>query len=500
MSTILTGIYFVTFIGVALYGLNALIMSALFLRHRQRSAEPPAATDWPAVTVQLPIFNERLVVERLIDAAAMLDYPRDRLSIQVLDDSTDETTILARACVARWQARGIDITYHWRADRAGCKAGALAQGMTVAPGQFLAIFDADFVPFPDFLRRIMPHFDNPRVGMVQARWGHLNAECDTLTRAQAIALDGHFIVEQTARSRSGLLLNFNGSAGVWRRECIASAGGWQADTIAEDFDLSYRAQLTGWQLSYLPEVVAPAEVPPLLTAFKRQQFRWAKGSIQCLRKHGARLLRSRFSPWRKAQGLMHLSGYLVHPLMLAMVLLGLPVILIRDPGNFSLSALGLAGLAPPILFALSQWAVYPDWKRRFAYFPFLVFLGAGVALNNSWAVFEALTGRNARQFLRTPKFRSEGRHAGRLNHAQDYRLPVDWTTWGEAFLALYCLVEAAIATSHAPGLAPFLAIYGIGYAYTAILGLRQSGWKSPSGRIFQGGSQNSKQAEHSVVN
>jgi cellulose synthase/poly-beta-1,6-N-acetylglucosamine synthase-like glycosyltransferase len=479
ISTCLTGIYFITFIGVALYAFNALIMSALFLRHRRRPAEPPPLEDWPSVTVQLPIFNERLVIERLIDAAAALDYPRDRLSIQVLDDSTDETAVLARACVARYQARGVNITYLWRADRTGCKAGALAHGLAVAPGEFLAIFDADFVPPRDFLRQVLPHFADPRVGMVQARWGHLNAECDPLTRAQAIALDGHFIVEQTARSRSGLLLNFNGSAGVWRRECIVAAGGWQADTIAEDFDLSYRAQLAGWRLHYLPEVVAPAEIPPLLTAFKRQQFRWAKGSIQCLRKLGDRLLRTAFSPWRKVQGLLHLSAYLIHPLMLAMVLMGLPVILMRDPGTLPLSALGLAGLAPPILFALSQWAIYPDWKRRLAYFPFLVLLGGGVALNNTWAVFEALTGRNARLFLRTPKFRAEGRHTGRVGHARDYNLPVDWTTWGEAALAIYCLIETAIAITHAPGLAPFLATYGIGYAYTAGLGLWQSWGKAP---------------------
>ncbi len=479
ISTFLTGIYFMTFIGVALYGFNALIMAALFLRYRRWPAEPPPLEDWPSVTVQLPIFNERLVVERLIDAAAALDYPRDRLSIQVLDDSTDETAVLARACVARYQARGVNITHLWRADRTGCKAGALAHGLAVAPGEFLAIFDADFVPPRDFLRRVLPHFADPCVGMVQARWGHLNAECDALTRAQAIALDGHFIVEQTARSRSGLLLNFNGSAGVWRRECIVAAGGWQADTIAEDFDLSYRAQLAGWRLHYLPEVVAPAEIPPLLTAFKRQQFRWAKGSIQCLRKLGGRLLRAPFAPWRKVQGLLHLSAYLIHPLMLAMVLMGLPVILMRDPGTLPLSALGLAGLAPPILFALSQWAIYPDWKRRLAYFPFLVLLGGGVALNNTWAVFEALTGRNARLFLRTPKFRAEGRHTGRVSHARDYNLPVDWTTWGEAALAIYCLVETAIAITHAPGLAPFLATYGIGYAYTAGLGLWQSWGKAP---------------------
>jgi cellulose synthase/poly-beta-1,6-N-acetylglucosamine synthase-like glycosyltransferase len=478
MTTFLIIVYSVILIGLALYGFNALIFSGLFLARYQRrlfeANTASAPTEWPTVTVQLPIFNERLVVERLIDAVAGLDYPRDKLSIQVLDDSTDETVLLARARVAYHRERGVDIACVRRPDRQGFKAGALAYGLKTAPGEFVAIFDADFVPPPDFLRRVIPHFDDPQVGMVQTRWGHLNAEASPFTRAQALALDGHFVVEQTVRSRSGLLLNFNGSAGVWRRICIEDVGGWQADTIAEDLDLSYRAQLAGWTLRYLPEVVAPAEIPPLLTAFKRQQFRWAKGAIQCLRKFSGRLLTAQLSIWRKMQALLHLSSYLVHPLMLAMILIGLPVILIRDPGTLPLGALGVAGFAPPVLFALSQWGAYSSWPRRFMYFPFLVLLGAGVTLNNSWAVFEALVGRNAKEFLRTPKFRVEGRQADGLTGAGDYTLPVDWSTWGELALACYCLLETVIAFNHAPGLTPFLAMYTLGYIFTAGLGLWQS--------------------------
>ncbi len=476
---LLISLYFVCLIGVAIYGMNALIMSSLFLKHRRRRPQAPAMRTWPKVTVQLPIFNERFVVERLIDAVAALDYPRDRLSIQVLDDSTDETAALARACVARHQLRGINITYVRRPDRRGFKAGALAYGLDQAPGEFIAIFDADFVPSPDFLRQVMPHFSNPKIGAIQVRWGHLNAEYDALTRAQALALDGHFVVEQTARSRSNLLFNFNGSGGVWRRACIVDAGGWQADTIAEDLDLSYRAQLAGWRLEYLRDVVAPAEIPPLLTAFKRQQFRWAKGSIQCLRKVAGRLCCAPLSPWRKLQAFLHLSAYVIHPLLLGMILIGLPVILWRDPGSFPLSALGMAGFAPPVLFALSQWAIYPNWKRRFAYFPFLVFLGGGITLNNAWAVFEAIFARNTTLFLRTPKFRVEERWANRLTRKSDYNLPVDWTTWGELALCLYCLLEALVAFNHAPGLVPFLLTYALGYAYTVSLGLRQS-WQGLS--------------------
>ncbi len=474
-SIFIATLYAITLIGLAVYGGNTLVMSGLFLWHRRRIRQepaPPDPDDWPRVTVQLPIFNERHVVERLIDAVVALDYPRDRLSIQVLDDSIDETQTLARARVAHHAAQGVNITHVRRPDRTGYKAGALAYGLSQAEGEFIAIFDADFVPHPDFLKKVIPHFANPQIGMVQTRWGHLNVETSAFTRAQALALDGHFAVEQTARSRSGLLFNFNGSGGIWRRQCIEESGGWQTDTIAEDLDLSYRAQLTGWKLHYLPNVVAPAEIPPTLTAYKRQQFRWAKGAIQCLRKSGLTLLRARLSIWQKIQAVLHMSAYLVHPLMLAMILIGLPMILVRDPGTLSLGALGLVGFAPPILFALSQWSLYPDWKRRFAYFPFLVLLGAGVALNNTKAVFEAVTGRNPQTFLRTPKFRAEGRRTGQVS--RDYNVPVDWTTWGELLVGLYCLVEAIVALSRTPGLSIFLFVYAVGYLYTAGLGLWQS--------------------------
>ncbi len=475
-SIIFTAIYVLALLGLALYGFNTLIMSLLFLwqRRKKEPSPPPTPTEWPRVTVQLPLFNERYVVERLIDAVAALDYPRNRLSIQVLDDSSDETVLLARARVAYHQERGLNISYLRRPERSGFKAGALAYGLERAPGEFIAIFDADFMPPRNFLRQVIPHFAKPQIAMVQTRWGHLNAELNPFTRAQAIALDGHFVIEQTVRSRYGLMMNFNGSGGVWRRVAIEDAGGWQADTIAEDLDLSYRAQLAGWQMHYLPNVIAPAEVPPLLTGFKRQQFRWAKGAIQTLRKQGKTLLTAPLSPWKKFQALLHLSAYLVHPLLLLTILAGLPVILLRDLGALPLGALGIAGFAPPLLFALSQWAGYPNWLRRFAYFPFLILLGAGITLNNTRAVAEALSGRNAQEFLRTPKFKAEGHRAGQLKQAGDYNLPVDWTTWGELALALYCLVETLVAFTHAPGLAPFLAMYTLGFLYTAGLGLWQS--------------------------
>ncbi|MBI3761419.1 MAG: glycosyltransferase, partial [Chloroflexi bacterium] len=495
----------------SIYGFNALFITALFLRHRRfkplvldeattaqsalpagdrtsliggltREDDQPAALgDWPAVTVQLPIFNERFVVDRLIDAACALDYPAHRLTIQVLDDSTDDTTALARARVAYHAARGKSITHIVRADRGGFKAGALAAGLATAPGEFIAIFDADFVPPPDFLRRVIPHFREPHVGAVQARWGHLNAEYDTLTRAQALLLDGHFVVEQTARDRSGFFLNFNGSAGAWRRTCIDDAGGWQADTLAEDMDLSYRAQLRGWRIRYLPEVVAPAEIPLQILAHKRQQFRWAKGSIQCFRKLAWSLLTARVSPLKRLEGVLHLTAYSIHPLMVILVLASLPVVFTGAVNRLPLGALGLAGFGAPLMFAVSQWAAYPkDWRKRFAFFFYIMLLGSGIALNNSWAIFEALTGR-ANNFHRTPKFRAEGRMTA--SHSEVYALPMEWTTLGELFLSLYALLAFVAALERAPALAPFLAIYALSFGYHAMMGWWQSGRYSPQ-RIF----------------
>lgn len=485
MTIILIAIYSTILVGLAIYGFNALFFSVQFLRHRKSAfgkvAPAPAKSELPSVTVQLPLFNEKLVVERLIDAVAALDYPAEKLTIQVLDDSTDETIALARARVAFHRQHGVNIEYVRRPERTGFKAGALAYGLQFAPGEFIAIFDADFVPPRDFLRQMIPHFRDPQVGMVQARWGHLNDTANPFTRAQALALDGHFVIEQTVRSQTGLLMNFNGSGGIWRRAAIDDAGGWQADTIAEDLDLSYRAQLRGWQLAYAPTIVAPAEIPPLLTAFKRQQFRWAKGAIQALRKFAGTLLRARLSPWQKIQAFLHLSGYMVHPLMLAMIVVGLPVILVRDPGTLPVGALGVAGFAPPVLFALSQWGAYRNWLHRFAYFPFLVLFGAGIMLNNSWAVFEGLTGRNPREFLRTPKFRTQ---TG-IQRAGEYVLPVDWTTWGELVLGGYCWIEAVVAINRAPGLAPFLLMYALGFTVTAGLGLWQSRKFSVRGSRFK---------------
>lgn len=487
--SVLAIVYGLTAVILATYGLNSLIMVLLYLRHRQENQSLRPLTDTPPVTVQLPIYNERHVVERLIDAVTRLDYPRDRFQIQVLDDSSDETTALAQARVDYYRQQGFDIALIHRADRTGFKAGALQQGLETAKGEFIAIFDADFVPNPDFLQRIIPHFQGrPRLGLIQARWGHINADYSHLTRAQALALDGHFVVEQTARQRSGLFMNFNGASGVWRKSCIEEAGGWQGDTLSEDLDLSYRAQLAGWEFLYLPDVVSPAEIPPQINAFKRQQFRWAKGSIQCLLKHWRTLARARQPASVRLQGLIHLSNYLIHPLMLLLLLLTLPLQFGQDAMGLPLLYLGLGSLGPPLFFALSQWDIYTDWHRRLAYFPFLVLLGTGIALNNALAVGEALT-RRPNLFQRTPKFGLEER-TDRWAEST-YVLPISRMMLGEVLLGLYSLITVIVAWSKGNSYAaPFLLLYLGGFGYVAALGL---GWptrrvrlknKAPSGLKF----------------
>lgn len=465
----LSAIYTLAALLLAIYGFNSMVLILLYLRHRwDTNYHPPLAAP-PPVTVQLPIYNEVHVVERLIDAVARLDYPRDRLQIQVLDDSTDETTILAGACVDRHRARGVDIELIHRTERTGFKSGALKRGLETAKGEFIAIFDADFVPTPNFLRQTLPYFlKRPRLGLIQTRWGHLNADYSPLTRAQAIALDGHFVVEQTARQRAGLFMNFNGTAGIWRKECIRDAGGWRTDTVSEDLDLSYRAQLAGWEFLHLPQVTSPAEIPPQLGAFKRQQFRWAKGSIQCLLKLCRPIMKASRPIFVRLQGLIHLGGYLCHPLMLILLLATLPLMLWNGRLHLPLTYLSLASLGPPILYVISQRTLYCDWLKRLAYLPVLLLLGIGIALNNTCAIYEALAGCRNR-FLRTPKFCLEG-PSDRWADSR-YALPFSWMTLGEALLTLYSLIAISVALGRGNLYAiPFLLLYAGGFGYVAALG------------------------------
>jgi len=479
---VLAALYALVTLWLAVYGLNSWVLAVLYWRYGRRSTPVPSIPRdrLPTVTVQLPVYNEKHVVERLIDAVAGLDYPRDRFYVQVLDDSTDETSRLAEARAALHRERGIAVQVLRRARREGFKAGALAWGLSRAEGEFVAVFDADFYPHPDFLLRVMPHFlADPRLGMVQARWSHLNSDYSLLTRVQALALDGHFVVEQTARSRSGLPMHFNGTAGVWRRSCIEDGGGWQMDTVCEDLDLSYRAQLAGWRCLYLPEVDGPAELPPQVLAFKRQQSRWTQGSLQCLRKLAGPLARNhRLNPAQKLMGLIHLSGYLAHPLMVLLLLITLPLLLHPHLMQGPLNLLGPVCLGPFLVYATSQWAIYPDWKRRLLAFPLLVLVGTGIAWNNTLAAWQGLT-RWGGDFARTPKFHLEGRR-GDWTRSR-YRLGSDRAVPGEVALAVYALAAVRVAwLTGNVGSIPFLLLYAAAFGLVAGLSLAEmagsSGW------------------------
>lgn len=473
---VVVALYVLCLVGLAVYGLHTLWLALAYLRSTlPQSVDPPDPGDvasWPRVTVQLPVFNERYTVERLLEAVAGLDYPRDRLQIQVLDDSTDVTTAIARQLVARYQAQGLDIHLLHRTDRTGFKAGALAKGLESATGELVAVFDADFVPAADWLRHTVPAFSDAQLGCLQTRWGHLNRGYSVITRAQALGVDGHFVVEQTVRARRGLFLNFNGTAGLWQRACIDDAGGWQADTLTEDLDLSYRAQLCGWRVGYRPTVVVPAELPAQLDAFKRQQFRWAKGSLQTARKLASSMWQADL-PWRvRLAGLLHLTSYAVHPLMLLVLLLALPIghwsgALLRLFPWFTLAAIG-----PPLLYSLARTTHTLRLRDRLRVLPLLTLLGFGISLNNSVAAFEALTGRGS-AFRRTPKFDLRDRR-GRWADSV-YALPRNPVVWGELGLAGYALFTMVVLwPEHGWAIVSWMMLYAAGYLFVAGLTLLQS--------------------------
>lgn len=472
--TALQAAYIVSTIGLAVIGLNALVLSIIYLLTRHRlPAEPPQPDEWPQVVVQLPIYNERHVVARLIDAMLALDYPRDRLTVQILDDSNDETRAIATACVEEARVHGLDIEHVRRPDRVGYKAGALEYGLTRTDAPFIAIFDADFTPEPGFLRRLMPYFvQDDGLGLVQARWAHLNDGQSHLTRAQALALDSHFVVEQTARHRGGLFMNFSGTAGVWRRACIEDSGGWQHDTLSEDIDLSYRAQLRGWGFLYLPEVGAPAEIPPLMMGFKRQQSRWATGTVQCMRKLGGTVLTSNLTPWQKAEAMLHLGGYFIHPLMILVLLLSLPLALLDGLNSLPIAGLSIAMIGPPLQALIAQRTLYHDWGRRLIMFPVFMLMGIGIAVNNAQAVLRGLRDGEI-EFKRTPKFHAHS-DEGRGWAASAYTLPFDHMTWIEGVLTLYALLTALTAWGQAPALSLFMLLYAGGFSYVALTSLGQT--------------------------
>ncbi len=465
LATLLTALYVISAVALTAYATGSLILLVTYLRHRDMQIPCPKVDDWPRVGVQLPIYNELYVVERLLDAVAALDYPRDQLTIQVLDDSNDETVDVVAKHVELLRARGVNIDHIRRGSREGYKAGALAHGLTLLDAEFVAVLDADFVPPPDFLKRTIPHLiANPDLAVVQGRWGHLNSSTNWLTWGQTLALDGHFVVEQTARNRAGWLMNFNGSGGVWRVEAIRKAGGWQPKTLTEDLDLSYRAQLEGWRFLYLPDVVVPGELPPQIAAYKQQQRRWAKGGSQCLRILLGPIWRSpRLTLMQRLMATMHLGQYMVHPVIIMLVLLTPPLIQAGTLQTLNLGILGLAGLGPPLVFIVSQRALYQDWKRRLVAFPALLALGTGMAYCNARAVISGLIG-GEEEFKRTPKFVQDWQKNG-------YALRLNGTLYIEGLLSIYALWGAIIALQKLPPMFPYLMLYAVAFGAVALWGI-----------------------------
>ena len=480
LRTAVLASYFGVLAILTLYGAHRCYLLWLFARHRRDAPRPAARfVAPPSLTVQIPLHNEKYVAARVIDAVCALDWPKDRLDIQVLDDSTDETSAIVAASVRRWQAAGVPIVHVRRAARDGFKAGALAEGLNSARGEFVAVFDADFVPAPDFARALVDHFTDPGVGMVQARWGHLNRDSSRLTRAQSILLDGHFVLEHAARNRSGRFFNFNGTAGIWRRTCIEDAGGWHHDTLTEDLDLSYRAQLRGWRFVFLSDVIAPAELPVEMGAFKSQQHRWVEGSIQTALKLLPLILRSSLPRRVKIESVVHLTANAGYALMAALaVLIGPAVWLRRGASAHQLALVDLPIVAISFVsiagfYLVAQREAYGSWREAVGDIPVLMAVGVGMSVSNAHAVVSGLFPKE-REFARTPKHALAACDRAGLA-ASDYRARLRPETWIELGLGLY--FAALVAAAFAGGLwgaVPFLSIFAGGFLYTAGSALRQS--------------------------
>ncbi len=481
-------VYCVALLLLSLVSLNRYVLVSFYRRNRARWFEHLPVwpeSELPRVVVQLPIYNERYVVERLIRSATELDYPIDKLSIQLLDDSTDDTADLARGLAAHYRARGFQIEHIHRMDRHGFKSGALANGLRYTDAEFIALFDADFVIPPAFIRAMLPQLRDPKVGIAQARWGYLNDEYSMLTRATVIGLDAQFAIEQTGRAWGGLFLGFNGTGTLLRTECIESAGGWEHDTITEDLDLSYRAELAGWRIAYVPSMVCPSELPADIHGLKAQQFRWTKGTQETAKKMLPRLLRSSISPWLKLQGALHLLANSSYPVLLLVGIINPLVVVIAHQNHVRIAW----PLSVYFIFSLfgtfsyhgeAERALHPNWRRRMLYFPAFLAQSIGLSVNNAKAAIEAWLGIKT-PFTRTPKYDLTRRDQRWQQLA--YRSQFSWTVFFELAMASYTTVGLgyAIATNEW-GAIPFLVLFASGYtlvaAYSIRHGLSRVTWPS----------------------
>jgi cellulose synthase/poly-beta-1,6-N-acetylglucosamine synthase-like glycosyltransferase len=472
-------LYFFSLLILFTFGAHGFVMVYHYLKTRGKDAALPPMDSMPVVTVQLPVYNEYYVVDRLIEAVCAIEYPKDKLEIQVLDDSTDETVQVVAKTVQHFQELGYDIKHVHRANRQGYKAGALKNGLETARGDFVAIFDADFVPNTTFLLSTLPYFlQDEKLALVQTRWEHLNSDYSLLTRTQAMALDAHFVMEQGVRNKIGFFINFNGTGGIWRKSAIIDAGNWHSDTLTEDLDLSYRAQLRGWRFKYLNDVTSPAELPAEVNALKSQQFRWTKGAIETARKILPDVWRSKIPLRVKIHSTFHLTNNLAFPFILLAGILNVPLIFIKQQRGHDLyfammSVFVLAFIGSFLFYMFSQKAVYADWRRRLLLFPLFMAGSMGFAVNNSRAVFEGLI-RKRSEFVRTPKYKIEGIKGSWLEKKY-VPLKLNWVVFVEIALALYCLFGVVSSLYYLEIAAvPFQLLYFLGFSFVSALSIKHA--------------------------
>lgn len=441
--TFLKVLYTICLVLLFIFSMNSVILSLLYLINRKKVwgiPTPEMKNSWPKVTIQLPIFNERYMIDRLLKCMTALDYPADKLQIQVLDDSTDSTKDVVAMLVARYQSNGVNIQLLHRNDRSGYKAGALESGLQVASGEFVAVFDADFVPKKDWLKKVVPFFQNEKVAFVQTRWGHLNSHYNFITHLIGMALDAHFVIEQTARAGSGLLMSFNGTAGIWRKTAVEEAGGWQGDTLTEDIDLSFRTEMAGWSYIYAPDIVVMSELPAQMDAFKKQQVRWVKGNMQVTRKLLGKLLRADIPFGVKVMGVIHLGMlFLPYAATLLTMILTFPVSLLipKFLTLFSWTMLGFLG--PLFLYSLAKTEFNPNIFKRIATLPFLTLLGVGISVNCTWGIISGLSSKSG-VFERTPKYDLKDSHEKWAQNS--YALPISPVTAVELLMGTYILASS----------------------------------------------------------
>lgn len=476
METVILITYFFSLCVLFAFGMHGAYMLYIYLKTEKiHPVNHGLPKDLPKVTIQLPLFNELYVIERLIDSVCKIKYPKDKMEIQVLDDSTDETQQIAQNLVKKFSDEGFDIKYIHRTNREGYKAGALKSALDKAEGEFVAIFDADFVPNEDFLIDTIPYFEKPEVGMVQTRWKHLNEDYSFLTRTQALNLDGHFCMEQQARNKGGFFINFNGTAGIWRKKTIYDAGNWQADTITEDMDLSYRAQLKGWKFVYLNDVTSPAELPADINSLKAQQFRWTKGSIETGKKILPKVFRAHIPLKVKMESLYHLSSNIVFPFIVLVAILNVPMVLLKETypeleTYYNIMAIFVIASISTFLFILyGQKSINLDWRKRVLLFPVFLAGSMGLSVSNSKAVFEALMNKKS-GFVRTPKFKIE--KGGDSWKAKKYQpSKISGVVWLEIALAVYYVFGIGVSIYYAE-------IAAIPFQLMFLLGFGTVGWMS----------------------